>query len=230
MKKINKYLPGSEAKLLVWLINFITKIGGHATVLGLTTGDVDSITKDSKYFTYVEAMLEAYKTMLNNIVGYKNLLMFLVVGEVLGTLPVMPDLGPIPDGVPAGFVNRLQKLVKKIKASPNYTEAIGKDLGIVAALSFIDLLTLMPVLKITKDAGKPQIKAKKGRTSGMDLYVDRGDGAGSVFLVRLFKLNFIDTYPLPTVAKEWKYRGIYVVDNENVGLMSAEVSVTVKAA
>ena len=228
MKKSSKYLPDSDASLVIWIVNFVLKLAGYAATLGISSTEVESVTNDSKFFQFVENMVEAYRTMLQNVVNYKNLLKRQIGSQVLGSLPVMPDLGVAPVAVNAGFINRLSKLVKKIKSSPNYTEVIGRDLGIVGPDSPVDLDALMPVLKINLDAGSPRIKAKKGVADGMDVYVDRNDGKGSVFLIRLIKLNFVDLATLPATVKEWKYRGMYVVDNENVGKMSAEVSVMVK--
>ena len=228
MKKNKNYIPGAEAVLLVWLLNFVTKIGGYASTLGLTPAEVTSVTNDYTYFKFVENMLTSYKTMVQNIVAYKNLLMYLTSGQVLGGIPVMPDLGTVPPAVPSGFMNRLFQLVQKIKASPNYTTAIGEDLGIIAPNSPVDIDTLQPLLKVTKDAGKPRIKSKKGVAEGMDLYVDRNDGKGFVFLIRLLKLNYVDTFVLPLVITEWNYKGMYVINNSNVGLMSAVVAVDVK--
>ena len=75
-----------------------------------------------------------------------------------------------------------------------------------------------------------RIKCPRNGADALDLYVDRKDGAGFVFLTRLLKFNYIDIADLAanvTVA-ERDYKGRYVIGNDNVGLISAVVSIMVK--
>ena len=51
-----------------------------------------------------------------------------------------------------------------------------------------------------------------------------------MFFIRLIKLNYTDNTALPIVLSEWKYKGMYVLNNVNVGKMSNEESVFVKKA
>jgi hypothetical protein len=121
--------------------------------------------------------------------------------------------------------------VSRIKASLSYTTAIGNDLGIIAPESTIDISALQPILKVKLEAGKPRIKCSKGVADALDLFVDRHDGNGFILLGRLIKLDFIDTASLPSgvTLAEWSYRAIYVIGNDNVGMLSAEASVVKKA-
>ena len=126
--------------------------------------------------------------------------------------------------------DRVSKLVKRIKASVNYTEAMGNDLGIIAPVQTFDPTSLQPDLKVNLDAGRPHIKCVKGYADAIDLYVDRKDGVGFVLIGRLLKTDYIDTTNLPTntLLAEWDYKAMYVIGNRNVGLMSSIASVVVK--
>ncbi len=148
----------------------------------------------------------------------------------MGPLPSLPDLPPAPEGIDKGVFDRISKIVHRIKSSVNYSNVIGQNLGIVAANSRVDHSELRPKLKIRLDAGRPFIKSTKGVADGIDLYVNRNDGNNFVLLGRLFKAEYIDKTILPasTPLAEWEYKAMYVIGNDNVGLMSSVASVVVK--
>lgn len=224
------YIPNSDSERNVWLNNFSTKISTYANLVGITAAEVTAIQKDAVMFTYVINMLEVYKQTVNNITSHKNLLKHAVGQQHLGALPMAPTLSTPPAAVPEGVFDRISKLVKRIKASANYTEAMGNDLGIIAPTQTIDIASLQPDLKVSLDADRPHIKCNKGYADAIDLYVDRKDGAGFVLIGRLLKLDYIDVVGLPanTVLAEWDYKARYVIGNDVVGLMSSVVSVVVK--
>ena len=181
-------------------------------------------------FLYILNMHEAYKQTVNNISAYKNLLKHAVGQQHLGALPVAPILPTAPAIVAEGVFDRISNVVKRAKAHANYTDAIGNDLGIIAPTQTIDVNAMQPDLKITIDAGRPHIKCNKSYADAIDLYVDRNDGAGFVLIGRLLKLDYIDVVNLPlnTALAEWHYKAMYVIGNDNVGLMSPIVSIVVK--
>lgn len=224
------YIPTSDSERNVWYGNFSTKINTYAALVGITAAEVTAIQKDAAMFNYIINMAEAYKQTVNNITSYKNLLKHAVGQQHLGALPVAPTLSAAPASVPEGVFDRVGKYVKRIKASANYTEAMGQDLGIIAPVQTIDITSMQPDLKVSLDADRPHIKCSKGYADAIDLYVDRKDGAGFILIGRLLKLDYIDVVSLPanTLLAEWDYKARYVIGNDVVGLMSAVVSVVVK--
>ncbi|MEO8761619.1 MAG: hypothetical protein ABI388_09345 [Bacteroidia bacterium] len=224
------YIPTGDADRLIWFGNFQSKISIYAVSVGITAAEVTSVQKDYAMFLYIMNILEIYKQTVNNLVAYKSLLKHAVNQQHLGAIPTLPALGTAPAAVTEGVFDRVSLLAKRIKASINYTDAMGQDLGIIAPVVHVDLNNLQPLLTITLDAGRPHIKCNKGVTDGIDLYVDRNDGAGFLLLGRLLKLDYIDVANLPstTPIAEWDYKAIYVIGNDNVGLMSAVASVLVK--
>ena len=230
MNSTINYIPNGDADKGIWMGNFSSKLPTYATVVGITAAEVTAIQKDALMYQYVLSMLEGYKQTVNNITSYKNLLKHAVGQQHLGALPVAPTLATAPATVPEGVFDRVSKLVKRIKASVSYTEAMGNDLGIIAPTQSFDRTILQPDLKVNLDAGRPHIKCVKGYADAIDLYVDRKDGAGFILIGRLLKTDYIDTTNLPaTIAiVEWDYKAMFVVGNDNVGLMSPVVSVIVK--
>jgi hypothetical protein len=230
MNTKSSYLPNSDSERVVWLNNFSVKIGTYASTVGVTPAEVTAVHNDSAFYQYIVNMLDSYKQSLNNITSYKNLLKHSAGTEHLGAIPAAPTLSAAPTAVTEGVFDRISKLAQRIKASLNYTESIGNDLGIIAPISTIDLTTLKPDLIIKLDAGRPHIKCAKGVSDGIDLYVDRKDGTGFVLIGRLLKTDFIDTANLPaaTPLAEWDYKAMFFIGNDNVGLMSAVESIVVK--
>jgi len=50
---------------------------------------------------------------------------------------------------------------------------------------------------VTVDAGKPILKWTKGRNTATDIYVDRGDGKGFVFLATATVSHYTDQFAIP---------------------------------
>lgn len=226
----SKYIPTSDADKAVWLNNYTTKLSLYATLLGITPAELASTQKDNTMFQYVINMTESFKQNLLNIQGYKNMLKHAVGQQHIGTLPLLPTLPTAPAVVPEGIFDRIAKMVSRIKASLNYTDNIGSDLGIIAANFTININAMQPEIKIKLDVGKPHLKWVKGYSDALDLYVDRNDGAGFVLLARLTRNEYIDTNSLatPKVFDEWHYKGIYVIADTPIGLYSKVTSVDVK--
>ena len=227
----SKFIPASDNDKGIWMNNFSTKLGTYAANVGVTTAEVTATQKDALMFIYILTLQEIYKQTLQNITGYKGLLRHAVGQQHLSaTIPALPVLATPPSSVPEGVFDRVSKLATRIKASVNYTDNMGSDLGIVSSATTVDVDTMQPNISIKLDAGRPHLKWTKGYADALDLYVDRGDGAGFILLGRLMRNEFIDISSLPAtkVIDEWHYKGIYVIADEPVGLYGQVSSITVK--
>lgn len=226
----SKYIPTGDSDKVVWLNNFTTKMGLYSTQLGVTAAELSSLQKDNAYFSYLISMVEVYRQNLLNLSSYKNMLKHAVGQQHIGSLPVLPTLSTAPPSVPEGVFDRVSKLVARIKASLNYTDAIGSDLGVIGASTTIDINTLQPEIKVVLEVGKPHLKWKKGITDAIDLYADHNDGQGFMFIGRLVRNEYLDISPIAAnkVFDEWSYKAIYVIADVQVGLYSKVTSVDVK--
>ena len=225
------YIPSSDADKGLWLNNFNVKLPVHATILGITPAELTSVQHDNAMFQYVISIMEVYRQYLSNLTGYKNMLKHAVAQQHIGTMPVLPTLAAAPTNVPEGVFDRIGKLVMRIKSSTGYTDNIGSDLGIIApTTSTVDVDGMQPDISIKLDVGRPHLKWVKGHSDALDLYVDRNDGTGFNLLGRLLKTEYIDVTNLDAtkIFDEWKYKGIYVISDTQVGLYSKVTSVDVK--
>jgi len=211
------YVPADDLGKADFLDNLAVKIGGYAALFGLTPAEVASVQADATLFNYILDMQEAHKTFKQNLTKYKNMLRD-GDPDLLGPLPVSPAMPP-PPLVGKNIFGRTRELVARIKTASAYNKAIGEDLGIVGDEQAPNIPSLKPQLKSRVDAGRPLIIWTKGRADALDIYVDRLDGAGFVFLATDIKPDYLDTTPVPAGANSvvYDYKAIYRIRDEQVG-------------
>jgi hypothetical protein len=120
--------------------------------------------------------------------------------------------------------------VRQIKAHPNYTEAIGRALGIEAAdQSEPDYATLSPELKATVSGDRVDIgwgwQGHGAHLDMIEIHVDRG--SGFTLLTYDTTPGYVDTAPFPPAGAKWTYKAIYRKGDRQIGKWSKEVSVAV---
>jgi hypothetical protein len=230
MTTTTKYIPSSDADKGIWINNFTTKMNGYATNLGVTPAELTALQKDNAAFQYIINTMESYRQYVLNLAGYKNMMKHASLNQHIGTLPAMPTLPAAPPMVAEGIFDRIGKMVTRIKASLNYTDNIGSDLGVIAASSTINISTLQPEINIKVDVGKAHLKWVKGIADGIDLYADRNDEQGYVYVGRLSRNEYLDITPMAAnkVYDEWHYKGIFVIADQQVGLYSVIKSIDLK--
>jgi hypothetical protein len=212
---------------------FKLNVGNYSAVLGITAGQLAAQAADAGYFDY---MLKCMNVMANGAqqwTSWKN------IERTGGTPPASgaPVAPVFPTAVPAvapGIEARFRALVQLIKANPNYNSAIGQALGIEGAdQTAPDLTTLQPVIDAVISGNHVNVKWGWGGNSAYldmcELQVDRGDGKGFILLAYDTTPNYTDTQSFPTAPTKWTYRAIYRVGDNQVGVWSLPVSVTVGA-
>jgi len=229
MAQKDPYLPRTDAGKLSFLVNFDDKLSTYAATFGIAAGTITSVTDDTAMFKYMVDMQEKFKTFKQDITAYKNLLSEGPGGGATGPVPIIPVLAAPPTLVRIAIFRRIRELVAQIKANSNYTENIGEDLGIVGDEQTVEINKLKPELKSDIVAGHPVIKWTKGHADALDIFVDRNDGAGFVFLATDSHPDYTDTTPLPQGVESavWEYQAIYKINDEQVGKYSESIKVTV---
>ena len=224
MKK-TPYLPSSDKDKVIWLNNFAGKFAALAAQFGFTAADVTAVNNDAAMFAWLIALIETFTTAKEERVHYKNLIRSGAIGSAVGTVPVAPVVPAAPAAAPAGIFPRLAKMVQQIKGKSNYTEAIGKDLGIIGAEQTLDTAGMKPVLTLVLKGGQVEIQWAKGNADGVRIDADR-DGKGFLFLAVDTVPHYTDTAAI-TGAAVWKYRAMYLLSDEPVGQWSDVVSINV---
>lgn len=226
------YFPTRQADQAVWLENFRLKLALYAVALSLDSARVADIIADARWLVHLlVSWLESVRTQGKAATKTMEQAM---TGSGPMTLPVHTP-PPLPAGVvarPAGALTRVFDLIAEIKDNDACTEAMRIDLGIVGAEDGPpDLLTVRPDITAVIAATGVQIGwGWQGLVKFLDqceIQVDRGDGKGWVVLTFDTTPGYLDTTPFPTALTKWKYRAIYRVDDQQVGLWSEEASVSI---
>ena len=219
------YLPRADKDRVVWLNNFSIKFATAATGLGFVAADVTSVNNDAAMFSYLVNQVEVYTTAKEQRVDYKNLIKDGPIGTPGGAMPVAPGAGVVPTVVAPGIFARMAQRVQRIKNSPTYTEAIGKDLGIIGAQQTLDPTTMKPVLRLLLQGGQVEVQWIKGEADAVRIESDKGAGTWQFLAVDSVP-DYTDTTPI-TAPATWKYRAMYIISDELVGQWSDVASIAV---
>lgn len=223
------YIDPTDDGFSAQLKNFSEKLPTYATTLGLPDADVQGVKKDSALVTYVLGGMYAYRSTAQNYTAYKDLLRYGGDGT-LGALPVAPTLPtPAPTITSANVQARFAALIQKCMLSPNFTEAIGQDLGVLAGNAPFNPQDGKPTFKIEfSSGGHPNLIWKKGKFQGVEIHKSL-DGVNFTRLDKDFSPDFIDKTDLLDAGKSavWYYKMIYLYKDEIVGNWSDVVNVTV---
>lgn len=223
------YLPIADKEKAAWLKNFSTKFNGYATTLGFTAADATAVANDSAYFSYALDVVETFRSELRERTSYKDILRDGPVGAPLGALPSVPVAPAPPTAVLAGVFPRISAIVKRMKAFPTYTEAIGKDCGIIGAEMVSVAAIMKPTLTVSKEGGNVIVKYTKGTAAGIQLLSKRGTEVEFSLLAVVTKTSYKDTRPnLVTGQAETRvYKAWFIKDDEAIGQVSDDVTFVV---
>jgi hypothetical protein len=232
--KHQNYYPRRIGDRIAWLVNYADKLPGKATVLGLTPAQVSAIVADCLWLAYV---LQHWADSVQSFsAGSTKTTTAAQTGT--GSTPVVLNTHTAPDlptGVTPqlpGSLTRIFASVQQIKTSGKCDDATAAELGIVGtAMIAPDLTVLLPLITVLLMSGHVVIKwGWQGFSAYLDsceIWVDRGDGKGFVFLTIDTTPNYTDTQALPAVAAKWTYKAIYRMDEAQAGLWSAPASISV---
>ncbi|WP_295445823.1 hypothetical protein [uncultured Thiodictyon sp.] len=126
-----RYFPNADADRILWLKIYWAMLLSHGPRLGL--GD-EEITDTRAGITYYLWMLEsfcpvAHQFALDATAARKHL----AYGEDPDpvAIPTLPSFASPPPAVLPGLFNRIFNQVQRMKLHPNYTESMGRELGIL---------------------------------------------------------------------------------------------------
>jgi hypothetical protein len=126
------YISDNLLELQPWLQNFAPKLAVHATALSVTAAELASVNADLAVVTWLVKVLPLVRTTAQQLTAYKDTVCEGQTGPNAQALPTLPTLPTPPAAVLDGIIPRTRTLVARIKKSIGYTEAIGKDLGVIA--------------------------------------------------------------------------------------------------
>lgn len=225
------YLPRQEPELAAWAAHFLTKLTTHATSVDVSAAALATLKDDVAFLSYLLlVMVPAYRAKAQEVTAYKDLVKDGPAGAAGGTVPVAPTLPKSPTVVVPGVIPRIQSLVQRIKNAPGYTEAIGRDLGIVGPTADQAVADHeKPTFKAVALAdGRVRLDWVKGKADGVRVESRRGNEAEWTVLGDDRFSPFHDARPSLTPGQsEYRfYRLMYLKKDNLVGEYSDMVSAT----
>lgn len=195
------FIPQSRAKIDSWEQNFIKGITAYAAQLGFDAAQLTAITDQVN--THREAYREAQ----------------LIKSTAKSKIKAMQE-------EQLRTVQAIRKVVRQAKASPGYTETMGRSMGIIGPEDETELTR--PVLKVKLDAQLPVIRFRKGQRHGVIIYSRRGDEKELTLLAIATRSPYVDRRPNldPTMPEERHYAALYMHHDHPTGEMSAMASIT----
>lgn len=226
---MNYFIKSSDAEFVLQIIKFGETLPGYSGTLGISPAEVTQAQQDSEYLTWVLQCMNIYHEHSESWTKFKNLMRKGVDGNVT-SVPAPPVLPGTPAvTVQPNIQERFSKLAAKCKLSPNYTATIGEDLGIEAPSVTFNPQEGKPVFTIRLvSGGKPELVWVKGRFEGVVIYRKEQGGSYSRLDTDL-RPNYVDnTATAPEgQSKVYTYKMIYLYNDEQVGMWSDEVTITV---
>ena len=207
----NSFFPTSEDTQLVWLSHYALKLPVNAPICGLSADEVSSTLKDINYLIWMlQSWHPATRRDAISATSHKQLM---VSGIGTDTVP-HPQPTVFPDAPPAttpGIQKRLFGQIARIKASVNYTDIIGQDMGIIGSPSSVE--HLIPEFTVTVEQGQAgsqvRIDFKKHGHDGIWIESRVAVGAWKFLAVSTIK-PYIDNSPLTAgnshEAREYRLR------------------------
>lgn len=221
------WLEKEDLKFAAQIAEFAEALPTYAVLLGISPAQLAAALADANFVGFVifkSPTADAYK---QNWVKLKDQVRYGVNGDVLAPFPSPVDVTTPPATVEPNVEKRFRELVKIIKANPNYTKGIGEALKIEKDETVVNPSEGKPSFRVFLDSGSPVLKWVKGMYEGVEVWVDRG--TGYIKAERDLRPPFVDKHTLPAAGQSavWKYKMIYILNDETIGLWSDEVSITV---
>lgn len=196
------YLPHGDAEFLLWFTNLKNKIMMHGYNVGLSQEDMSEIDLEGETVKFAIQDANTKKEEAAKAVAYKN--------EVRTT-----------------FLNKLRKIISRIKAHRNYSDSLGQELGIIGSKSSFDPVKYKPKPKVAVSGGMVRIKFQKKGIDGVNVYCRRRGEVEWQFRARDNNSPYEERIQLenPAVPEHWEYRLIGVIKDVEIGQPSDVVEV-----
>jgi hypothetical protein len=225
-------VPDTLNELQPWLQNFSPKLAVHATALSVTAAELASVSADLAVVTWLVKAIPLVRTTAQQLTAYKDAVCEGQTGPNAQALPTLPTLPTPPAAVLDGIIPRTRTLVARLKKSPGYTDAIGKDLGVIAPDGSGDVIVNKPTFKaVVLPNYEVRLDWVKGRHTGVLIQCKRPGDADFVTLGQDNYSPYVDgRAPITAGASEIRqYRMRYLDKDDQVGDWSDVVSAVANA-
>lgn len=222
--------PYYRPQFCEWLENLKIEFAAVASSLGFSGAEITAFLNEINWALFVCRSAADASTFSQSWTVFRDDLLTgdpnVAVGAVPGTTaPAAPaTAAPL-----RGILARIRATIKRIKASPAYTDTIGQALRIVGSSTPIDFENAKPQLKVKAlPMFQSEVRWVRKNFSGVFVQCERSGETADLGVKTGTK--FVDDRPPlePGKPEVRKYRSLYVYNGDTVGGWSDEVSVTVQ--
>ena len=217
------WFPSSLNARVAWYGNFSGQFTLVAIQLGFVTADIDAVTADNTMMQFLGSAQSQLDAISASIRAFRRTVTEGSIGDPAPIWPPSIIASPSEDR-PAGLFERLDNLVKRIRAAKTYTPEIGALLGIIPVKPDpIAPDELKPELSVVAMPGNiVQVHFKRGTTNGVDVQIQLDNDVvwnnQGRFVQSPAELNIPENpQGLPRAVQ---VRGRYFQGNTAVGLFS----------
>ena len=225
-------IPKGAAARGDWFLNWKLEFPLLAPGLGFSAGEITTITNEAAWAVFACQMATDAQSYGSAWVGWRDLLLEDDSTDPVGVQPMTTAPTPPVGAAPArGIIHRNLGYIRRVKAAPGYTSAIGDQLRVNAGSPPPpNPATARPELG-TAALAMFQVRLDWPRYDfgGIELQTQRAAETDWTSLGVKTAVEFTDARP-PLVAGQpevRRYRAIFVLNDAPVGLWSNVVSVTV---
>jgi hypothetical protein len=196
-------------------------------LLGFIAAELLQLDLDTAVVTALAAADIAASDYVEAIRAYRKAILEGKIGDPAVAFPVDITTAPA-NPVPPGIFERLDRMIARIRSSPNYTDAIGEQLGIIPSQSGeIVPEEMKPSLKAVVQPGNVvEVSFVRGKTDGVEIETIVDGSGGWASAGRFIKSPAVLEIPDGTGSpRAVQIRARYLDGNKAMGLNSDTVNV-----
>jgi len=217
-------LPKGNNERVTWSLNFEEIFPVIGADLGFSAAEIAALINDSAMMRYAILNGQSATAFSRTCTGFKNAMLGGVGDNVES--PKIPVYNPLalPTLVEAGVLERLSKALQCAKLSSKFNQSVGERLLIAASNAATEIPDdAKPAGSATAMTGSiVRVDWTKGRFDGVFIDSQRGDETAWTRLDFDMRSPYEDLRPplAPGKPEERRYRLIYFMDNQTVGIWS----------
>lgn len=226
-------IPRTEDGRKSWGDNMLLKFPPISSSVGFHAAETAAFLNDVTTMIFIIDSSQSAQAESKAWTAYKKQMMEGVAdGAIELPIPITTAPAVPADMKGAGLIPRIRAAIAQIKAAPGYTDAIGEQLLIVGdGADDLNPNDGKPEFKALPKFGSVILDWKKGDFDGVLIESMRGTETAFSFLDKDYKSPFPDMRPnlVAGVPEVRRYRMIYLLDDQVVGVWSDEVVITTMA-
>lgn len=125
-----RWFPTNRTARAAWYGNFSEQFEKIAVSLGFSLADINAVKADNEIVQFTARSMTAAKAYSKALQNFQRLVTQGGIGEASPQFPAAPNFTP-PPMVPAGIWERLERLRRRIKAAPAFTNETAAVLGLI---------------------------------------------------------------------------------------------------